>query len=79
MKLSNFRLDKTEGNSALNKVFFASVDVEEGALFWKKTERRNICRRYTGNWYFVDSGEFTPEMQAERLARAWFANTGQEV
>ena len=79
MKLSNFELTKTQGNSPLTKVFFASVDVETGMLFWKKKERRMIRRKYAGHWHFVDTGKFTPAYQVEDLARAWEAQTGRET
>lgn len=79
MKLRNFELTRAEGSTALNKVFFASVDVETGFLFWKKRQRRQIRREYGGLWHFVDTGEFTPGHQADTLARAWKAQTGQEA
>ena len=78
MILSDFRLYKTEGNNALNKVFFASVNVTTGMLFWKKTLRRRIRREYAGFWHFIDTGEFLP-LQAETLARAYTAQTGEET
>lgn len=78
MKLSNFALEKVEGDSALNKKFFASVDVTTGFIF-KKTEKKSIMRKYGGRWVFVETGEYTPTFQAESLARSWSAKTGQEV
>lgn len=79
MKLSNFTLTNTKGRSALDLEYFAEVDVTTGALWWKKTERKQIRREYAGFWHFVDNGEFTPNRQAETLARAWKAKTGQDV
>ena len=78
MKLSNFVLTKTEGFDT-NRVFFAEVDVETGMWFWKKKERRAIRRKYALHWHFVDNGKFTPNWQAENLARAWEAQTGQKT
>lgn len=77
MRMSNFRFEGTKGKSPLDLEFFATVDVETGVLFWKKKERRYIRRKYAGYWHFVDTGEFTPDHQAENLARAWEAQTGQ--
>ena len=79
MKLSNFELEKTEGDSLENRKYFALVDVTTGFLFWKKTSRVQIFRKYAGYWFFVSTGEYTPEYQAERLARSWAARTGQEA
>lgn len=79
MKLSNFKLLMTEGKNSLNWVFIASVDVETGMLWWKKKEERIIRREHGGFWYFVETGKFTPFLQAEELARSWTAKTGQKT
>lgn len=83
MKLSNFELTKTKGKNALDLEYFAEVDVttETGFLWWKKNEttRREIRREFCGSWHFTSDGKFTPGMQAEELARAWKAQTGQDV
>lgn len=79
MKLSNFKLTRTEGTSALDKVFFALVEVETGAFFWRRKKHKAIRRVFANYWHFVESGEYTPESQAETLARAWSAQTGQET
>lgn len=78
MKISNFTLDEVKGSNALNIEYFASVDVETGFLFWKKKERKAIRREFAGHWHFVDTGKFTPDYEAEDLARAWTAKTGQK-
>lgn len=78
MKLSNFQLLETKG-APLCREFLAEVDVTTGFWFWQKTQRVKIFREFAGSWYFVDSGKFTPEFQAEELARAWKAKTGQEA
>jgi hypothetical protein len=78
VKVSNFKLEKTTGKSALDKVFTASIDVTTGILFWKKTERKQIMREYAGYWYFTETGDFTPGRDVENLARAWKGKTGQE-
>jgi hypothetical protein len=77
MKLSNFSLDKRIGDSFSNYVFYAAIDVTTCILFCKKTERKEICRKYGDSWFFVDTGKYTPDFQAEELARAWTAQTGQ--
>lgn len=77
MKLSNFVLTRKKGKNALDWEFFADVDVTTGLLWWKKTERKEIRRKYAGHWHFVESGEFTPGVQAETLAQAWEAQTGE--
>lgn len=79
MQLSNFKLEKTEGKNNLDWKFFASVDVTTGFLFWKKTERKQICREWGLHYFFTDTGKYTPDTQAEELARAWTATTGQEA
>lgn len=89
MKLSNFVLiekisrDHSSGNVFLGSLIFrAAVDVTTGALWWKKTVRREIVRVThlpiaRGSWYFSDTGEFVPEDEIESLARAWTARTGE--
>ena len=79
MKFSNFKLTEMKGTTAINKEFFATVDVETGVLFWKRKSTRKIRRVYGGFWHFVDTGKYTPNYQVEDLARAWTAHTGQET
>lgn len=71
MKLSNFKMEKVKKRMGLPLEYFASVDVETGCLFWKKSTRRQIYSDSGLVWYFVDSGEFTPGQQAETLMRMW--------
>lgn len=73
MKLSNFRDYVREGTSALDWRFRAKVDVTTGMLWWKKTETKEIMQQYASFWYFVDTGEWTPDRQAEHLSRAYEA------
>ena len=68
MKLSSFAPTKSVDWDS-----FAEVDVTTGYLWWRKTARRAIRRKDGGYWHFVDTGEFTPDYQAETLARAWEA------
>lgn len=74
MILKNFQPIGTRGRSVLDREDLAEVDVETGFLFWKKTTRRAIRRYSAGYWHFVDTGEFTPGHQAERLERAYEAS-----
>jgi len=67
MKLSNFSLDRRTGDSFSNYIFYASVDVTTGFLFWKKTERKEICRKYGETWFFVDTGKYTPSFQVKLI------------
>ena len=77
MKLSNFCPTRTLGNSPLNTVYVALVDVttETGHLWWKKRRRvtHDIMRKFGECWYFVDTGEYTPGFQVETLERAYRA------
>ena len=77
MKFSNFKLEARTGARYSDYVFFASVDVTTGFLFWKKTERKNISRKIGDYWFFVENGKFTPGFQVEELARSWTAKTGE--
>ena len=79
MKLSNFKLVETKGKNSLDWEYFAEVDVTtRGILFWgKRVDTKKIRREFVGAWHFVDTGEFTPSFQAEKLARAWPAQTGE--
>ena len=73
MVLSEFVLTHNNGKNALDLEYFADVSVITGALWWKRTTRRKIHREYAGAWHFVDTGEFTPGLQAEQLARSYEA------
>jgi hypothetical protein len=82
MRLSNFKLIKTSGNKIFEKKYLAEVDLTttSGAWFWKKenTVRRTIGKEFIGFWFFTDTGEYTPSLQAEELARAWRFTTGED-
>jgi hypothetical protein len=79
MKLTNFRLVETKGKDCLTWEYIAEVDViTRGILFWiKRMNTKKIRRTYGNSWHFVDTGEWTPDRQAENLARAWTAQTGE--
>lgn len=77
MKLSEFTLTHTVGNSLLDTTYFGEVTVTTyiGTLWWKKThtERRKIFRNTGGFWQFSVDGKLTPGFQAEELEQAWLA------
>ncbi len=74
MKLSNFVLTHTIGKDPLDRELFAQVDVTTGFLWFKKTTKKIIFRKYLGClWRFMDTGQMTPDNQAEDLERAWRA------
>lgn len=74
MKLSNFKLITTKGRSIIDRMFYATVDVETGILWWKKKETKEIFKgQFNVFWAFRDSGDFTPGRQAEKLSRAYEA------
>jgi len=80
MKISNFRLTGTHvGRYKMDKEFYATVDVETGYLWWKKTQEFEIRRSYGRHWYFVETGRYTPFYDVEELARSYTAKTGQET
>lgn len=67
MRLSNFKLT---GQSESGCVMFAEVDVTVGALWWKKTVRRQLFREGgLGDWYWLDTGS-PASVEVTFLARA---------
>ena len=74
MKLSNFRhLKQTDS------FVYASVDVETGFLWWKRTEiGRRIGRCLGGgDWRFNDTGEIVPESSVDLLMFAHILTKGE--
>ena len=73
MKLSNFKYEgKDEIGTGYRKktVVHATVDVATGFLWWKKVVNRKIGKTNV-DWSFEDNGQYTPDYQAEELARAY--------
>jgi hypothetical protein len=60
MKLTDFVITCEKGGFT-----FAEVSVTSGCLWWKKTTRRMLFKPYNGCWRFMDTGEYTPDLQAE--------------
>jgi len=79
MKISNFELVETKGSDSLDKQFLATVDVETGFLWWKKTKNVKIRKKFACHWFFEETGKWTPGWEVEDLARAWTAKTDQET
>lgn len=51
----------------------ATVDVTEPFfIFWSRTNRRTIVKNGI-LWHFVDTGDFTPDRQAEDMEAEWLA------
>ena len=73
MKLSNFKLIRTEKVCNVDFKFFGEVDVTTGILWFKKTETKNIYRAIADMWYFSDTGLICPFFQIYQLVRVWNA------
>lgn len=69
MKLTNFEF---RPDLAVNPdIEVATVTVITGILFWKKYRTKVICKdKLLQFWFFQDTGEYTPGVQAETLERA---------
>jgi hypothetical protein len=76
MRYENFTLVSTVGERH-NTMYYAQVDeVSRPFPFLReKRIRRDICRAYGDSWFFLDTGEFTPGWEVERLERAWVAQS----
>jgi len=79
MKISNFKFKGMTGTSALDKVFYATIDVQTGMLWWKKTQQMEIQRKFGDFWFFVETGEYTPGLTVHELARSYTAKSGIET
>ncbi len=72
MKLSNFNPIERTGDVVLNHVYHATVDVESGPFWNKKTVTEAIQRTIGNNWFFVSTGHFV-DREVYNLERAWKA------
>lgn len=63
----------------IQTISYAEVTVRTGHLFWKRFKRAKIYRVLGSSWRFLDTGQHTPGWQAENLASAWKAQTGQVI
>ncbi len=76
MKISNFRGYSRTGEDCWSWEYMAVVDVTTGMLWWKKTEKRVIRRRFAELWFFVSDGEYLPSGAGFRMERAYKAQNG---
>ena len=78
MEISNFKLTKCFGTSAITWSFRGTVDVSymTGFLFWKRkvVETKEIYKNYGGGWYWAETGNFTPGALVESAERVWEAH-----
>ena len=77
MKLSNIsevrKLTKKSSNGiTLDTIIYCTVEVETGHLWWKKVSKRQVAKNNV-DWFFVDTGEFTPGYQMANLWRSYLA------
>lgn len=73
MEISNFVLVSKTGRGLSDLVMAAEVDVTTGHLWWKKTTREKIQKNSISDWFFIDTGKFTPGYVVDELERSWFA------
>jgi len=80
MKLSNFKLIEKKKEGFVTYSYRATVEVETGLLWWKKTETKEIRKgRYDVFWHFIDTGKFTPGFVVKDFERVWNANNEQQI
>lgn len=76
-ELSDFEITRVVGDCLTGKVFgLVTIITTEGMWWWKKirSERRVIVRGIRStNWYYLDTGKFTPGFVVEELERAYNA------
>ena len=68
MKITNFK--KTGPRTA-------TVDVTTGILWFKKTRTEKISLGHGEYWFFVETGEFTPGHDVEKLCRSYNAKLNE--
>ncbi len=79
MKFSNFKyLGKSEGNK-FNSIYYASVVMTSGILFFKKESEVTLYKIYSCNWRFIESGKLTPFLMVENLCSAFEAKAGESI
>ena len=77
MIIDNFKLKSItkEGKGVFaDDVYMATVDVEKGHLWWKRKKYNvQICKKCV-NWFFMNTGVWTPSNIVENLYRSYEAN-----
>lgn len=72
MKISNFEpveKKRVKVQENIYKYYFiANVTVVTGWFFFKKVEQKKVCLEpWSTNWKWLDSGEYTPNHDVEKL------------
>ena len=74
MKISNF-VSLPPTGAGFYTIKHATVDVTTGMWIFKKTVTHRVSLKNL-NWFFTDTGEFTPGVRVEKLARSNEAKVG---
>lgn len=61
MKFSNFKILRAERKNDRSFMFYGSVVVETGVLFWKKKSTIQIAKVNGYPWYKVSNGQYMPQ------------------
>jgi hypothetical protein len=70
MKITNFR-----NLIVKDSIATAQVDVTTGFWFWEKTEVKVVANVFpqSTNWWWIDTGETTPDVTVQKLYRVYLA------
>jgi len=81
MKLSNFKLIEVIGTSPITWKFRATVLCTTKKWFFSKpiSETKDIFKSYTGSWCFVETGEYTPNYDVQKLERIFTSKNGRDL
>lgn len=74
MKISNFNMIAEKEDVLRGKVFYATVTVETGRWFKKRTTETIYRPQYSGYWRLINDGEWLMgDREVEKLEEAWRA------
>ena len=73
MKFSNFKMKKVKKSDYCDE-YNATIDVETGALWWRRYKTVEIAKESPGFWFFKDTGKFTPGHFIDNLFKVWKMN-----
>ena len=63
MRIVSFKYDGVKKDVDKNDVIFATIEIETGSFFWKKTETKQIYKKgYC--WRFLEDGEYAHGCEA---------------
>jgi hypothetical protein len=79
MKIDNFELIEVTGTSATSWRYKATVDVTTWFWWWKKTKTVVVAKEYAANWFWMETGKWTPGTDVECLARAYAGKQGKDL